>query len=348
MKTLLVAALGTMLVAAGMSHAGQPIPRGANRIDVTVRPIPLNPEAPGERQLGLLTYMGGLELVSKDLDFGGISGLAVAADQSHLLAITDAGRWVCATIESGKGGTLRAVKDVWMMPFKSMPGFDTEEKKDFDAEALAITPRRRDAYVSFEGKHRVWRYGIDDHTDLCSATSSAPRAVSTPTALIDLPNNGGIESLAVMPDGRLIMMGEDRLRETRAQPGWIGTMTADGAHQFKAFAYDAAQPFSPTDVTANDDGIFVLHRHFSLLSGVSGMLSWSALPEDGKDIHAQRVASFRPPVSVDNFEGISAVAGESGSTVIYIVSDDNFSPLQRTLLLKFSLSSEALQSLTKP
>ena len=40
---------------------------------------------------------------------------------------------------------------------------------------------------------------------------------------------------------------------------------------------------------------------------------------------------------IDNFEGIDTHVTESGDTVITLVSDNNFSMLQRTLLMQFVL-----------
>jgi hypothetical protein len=40
---------------------------------------------------------------------------------------------------------------------------------------------------------------------------------------------------------------------------------------------------------------------------------------------------------VDNMEGIDAHVTPEGRTVLTMVSDDNFSPIQRTLLLQFTL-----------
>jgi hypothetical protein len=41
---------------------------------------------------------------------------------------------------------------------------------------------------------------------------------------------------------------------------------------------------------------------------------------------------------VDNMEGLSVHRGAGGETVLTLVSDDNFSVLQRTLLLQFTLA----------
>ena len=48
------------------------------------------------------------------------------------------------------------------------------------------------------------------------------------------------------------------------------------------------------------------------------------------------LSAIEPPLTVDNFEGL-AVREEAGRTFLYIVSDDNFSGSQRTLLMKFEL-----------
>ena len=41
------------------------------------------------------------------------------------------------------------------------------------------------------------------------------------------------------------------------------------------------------------------------------------------------------PLTVDNFEGVDFVPRPGGAYRVYILSDDNFSASQRTLLLAF-------------
>jgi hypothetical protein len=45
----------------------------------------------------------------------------------------------------------------------------------------------------------------------------------------------------------------------------------------------------------------------------------------------------RPIPFFDNLEGLDAHIGADGTTVLIMVSDDNFSMIQRTLLLQFGL-----------
>ena len=52
---------------------------------------------------------------------------------------------------------------------------------------------------------------------------------------------------------------------------------------------------------------------------------------------AQRseIATIDLPLTVENFEGIAVRPIPGGSAYVYLISDDNFHTLQRTLLLMF-------------
>jgi hypothetical protein len=71
---------------------------------------------------------------------------------------------------------------------------------------------------------------------------------------------------------------------------------------------------------------------------VAAKLAVARLPKlaAGALISGEEIAVLRTPVAVDNMEGLS-VTSEGGRTIVWIASDDNFNPLQRTLLLKFAL-----------
>lgn len=343
-----LALAAALCIIAAPATAQQPRPKHGAAIEVTSRPLPLNPEKPGERQLGALTYMGGIELVSPAQSFGGLSALSVAADQSHILSITDTGQWVCASLVTGKDGMLKGVHGAWMAAMKDPPGFKGKREKDRDSEALTISGNGRHAYVAFEGNHRIWRYDIDDPTDLCSAANTVPTRVPLPPSVDALPFNGGMESLTLRADGTSIIIGEGPMRKTKAHPGWIGPLTDGKGAKMQPFTYISPRPFSPTDVVAVDGGEFILHRHFSVLSGVSGMISYApkgAIGPGQMGARSLTLGQFAPPISVDNFEGLSALPDGKGGYVLFIVSDDNFSPFQRTLMMKFHLSSQALKQI---
>ena len=63
---------------------------------------------------------------------------------------------------------------------------------------------------------------------------------------------------------------------------------------------------------------------------------WLGRPRLACTITPRIVATLRPPLNVDNMEAL-AVERSGGRTRIWIASHDNFSALQRTLLLQFEL-----------
>jgi hypothetical protein len=62
-----------------------------------------------------------------------------------------------------------------------------------------------------------------------------------------------------------------------------------------------------------------------------------ALRRSGAVLEGRELAALRAPLAVDNMEALS-VSTEGATTMLWIASDDNFTPLlQRTLLLGFAL-----------
>ena len=59
----------------------------------------------------------------------------------------------------------------------------------------------------------------------------------------------------------------------------------------------------------------------------------------GAELSGTELAVLDQPVTVDNYEGISAVRQPDGKVMLYVVSDDNFWGFQRTLMLMFELTS---------
>jgi hypothetical protein len=85
----------------------------------------------------------------------------------------------------------------------------------------------------------------------------------------------------------------------------------------------------------------VLTRRFSFLEGVSVVLCaapFEAIVEAAV-LDCDPMARLAPPLTIDNMEAL-AIDEEDGRTILWMASDDNFNPLQRTLLLKFALAEE--------
>ena len=273
---------------------------------------------------GPLRLLGGLQLDTAVIGFGGLSGLALSPDLD-LTAISDTGHWLTARLLLA-GDRPIGLGEVRTGPLREVNGQPLPGTRIGDAEALARTP---DGIwlVAFERLHRIRAYRSFD---------GAPMVVPSPPGLDQASSNQGLEALAILADGRILA-----ITEGLAVPdspglirGWIGR-----PGPWQPIAYRPEPGFKPVDAAGlPDGGALVLERYFSLLGGFEGRLvrlSPAALQAPVlAGVELLRLAS---PLPADNFEGV-AVTRWQGRTLIALVSDDNQSLLQRSLLLLFELA----------
>ena len=98
-------------------------------------------------------------------------------------------------------------------------------------------------------------------------------------------------------------------------------------------------PFAVTSAaTAPEGDVLLLERRASLAGGVGIELrrvAPGAIAEN-TNVTADVLAELSyQDANIDNMEGLALRRGPKGETLIYMMSDDNYSPLQRTLLLMF-------------
>lgn len=289
---------------------------------VVATPIPLDPEG-GTVRVGALRYLGGWELRSADPRFGGISAMALVP--GGLLAMSDSGT---AMRMAGPG---RVPESVRLAPLAAGPGRGTG-KADRDSEAM--TRDARHIWVAFEGHNSIWRYA----PDLARAEASR-----RPPEMRGWRSNSGAEAMVRLPGGRFAVFSEGR-GDRSGPPGTGALLLFDrdptdlGARAIR-LAYRAPPGFSVTDAALMADGrVMVLHRSFSLSEGVAAAVGIVEIATStaGAVLEPSMIATLRPPLNVDNMEAL-ALEQVGGRTHAWIASDDNFSALQRTLLLKFEL-----------
>ena len=85
--------------------------------------------------------------------------------------------------------------------------------------------------------------------------------------------------------------------------------------------------------------MLILERKFSWISGVGIRIRRIALTSvaPGAVVDGPSIFEANLENEVDNMEGIDVHVTPEGETVLTMVSDDNFSMIQRTLLLQFTL-----------
>lgn len=290
------------------------------------RPGPLPSASRPSRRAVLLSVLPVLELNRAEIGFGGISGLHLADDLA-LTAISDTGRWLTARLVVD-GLTPRALAQIRTGPLRDGAGQPLRRGRESDAECLARLPDGS-WLVGFERWHRIRAYRTLDAPGLY---------VEAPPGLEAAPPNGGLESLAVLADGRWLAITEFL---GGGEPGtvaaWLG-----GPGRWVRFAYRPAPDFAPTDACPlPDGGALVLERAFSLFGGFSARLVHvpaAALGQarPGAVLEGRQILSTRDALPPENWEGVS-VARLRGGLVAALCSDDNERSFQRGLIALFPL-----------
>jgi hypothetical protein len=290
--------------------------------------LPLDPDRPGLVRVGALEFRGALALSSPIEAFGGLSGLDVSADGRALVAVSDRGAVVTARLDYGPGGELSAARDIAARPLPDRDGRPVRGSRA-DAEGLARLPDGRWA-VAFERRHRVQLYAADP-----GGPAGRGTALLGLEGLETASSNGGVEALAALPDGRLLAIEEGEDDAGGAHRAWLG-----GEGSWKRLTYVARDPFRPTDAAVMPGGdLLVLERRASILGGFGARVTRvrAADVRPGAVLRGEELAVIESPLTVDNFEGIATAPAPGGGLNIYLLSDDNFFPLQRTILAMFRL-----------
>lgn len=338
----MLAVAGGCVAAAGVGEPGVGEPGGG------AFPVALDTQRPNLAEVGALRFRGAIELPDGG-GVGGLSGLWVSGDGGRFLAISDNGRTLTGRLSYDAAGRLVGAGDFTArdLPLDERKG---RTGRMNDSEEVA---RLADGswLVSFERNHRILRYRSGPERP-----EGEPAPLPTPPGLEDAPPNGGPEAMAALADGRLLVIEEgadDGVVERRA---WIGKAGLTARGDWQALTYRTAPRFRPAGAAAlPDGGALVLERYVSLLGGWASRIVH--VPADalrpGAVIDGVELARLERPLLVDNFEGIAVrpapnAAGPNGDMptgdmMVYIVSDDNRSALQRTYMMMFELPAKALK-----
>jgi hypothetical protein len=136
--------------------------------------------------------------------------------------------------------------------------------------------------------------------------------------------------------GTLIAISERGLDEA----GNIRGFLINGAH-FGSFGVRRSEDFDITDVAITPRGnLLILERSFSLLNGAGMRLRRVPLTalRPGAILEGEILMQADSGFQIDNMEGLAVHRNAAGETIVTLISDDNFSKLQRTLLLQFTLT----------
>lgn len=279
---------------------------------------------PKAERVGQLRLVGAWSLQATIPDFGGISAAALEGDRLWLLS--DRSRlfsldWPELVPVGPFGATMLSQEELRL-----------GDGQELDAEALVLLPDGS-RIVADEARGWLVRFLAGD---------ARPAERPWPVAGLgdDQGTNQGLETVARLPDGSLLAIGEaedggpDRHRAMRLADDYSSTL---------AQLYRSRPGFRPTDAAVAGAHLFVLERSVSLLGGWRARIVAVPLSDvpghpDGV-IEGRELATLSGPTLGENHEALVAVAAGAGYELL-VLADDNFSPLQRTLLVALTWSPE--------
>ncbi|MEM8933325.1 MAG: esterase-like activity of phytase family protein [Acidobacteriota bacterium] len=321
------------------------VPAPHQTIPVRAKAVPLDPTDPGRHRVGELTVRAVLELDCDDPRFGGFSGLALEADR--WLAVSDRGTWWAGRLRFDRRGVLAGVDNVTAGALPDIDGrpltgryrHDAEEVVSWDAETLLI---------AFEGNHRLHRFAREQVDGWRPATGQQSIEVPVPEAVRRLPENNGLEAVTRLIDGRLFMAAEAPDADGRRR-AWVGDLELTALTEL---VYTGPDGFQPTGAATLPDGdVVVMERFYEEATGPRVRLvrlPLGGLPDAVEDaprlVEPVEIARFTKPLQVDNFEAVAVILEPVPRTPpaadpprLFLLSDDNFSDTQRTLLVHAEL-----------
>lgn len=318
------AALALVPLAFSKPVALPPVPEA---ITVSARTIATFRPMDETRRFGALEFRGGLVLTSEFAGFGGISGFTLDQD-GRFLAITDAGLFLAGRLDT-EGDRPVGFSDVTAAALLDDQGRIQATRQRGDVESVTVGPDA--VYVGMETINEIWRYPRPP-------LGANGRLVPAP-AIKGLRRNLGVESLAYVPagpyKGMLIAVAEEGADRNADLPAFIIGGPVPGT-----FTIARSGPFDATDLAITPEGVmYLLERHYSPLTGVFMQIRRFALADvkPGARLTGEVLGSFDLGYEIDNMEGLAVTRNAAGETLLTIVSDDNFSMLQRTILLRFAV-----------
>lgn len=288
--------------------------------------IPLYEAEPERRDLGQLTYLGGFAITHADERFGGLSALHLNEDGSRILAVSDRAYWISGNLSWTSEGAPATLSALSISPILSRAGTPLEGEAA-DSEAIAALDGHVFA-VSFERDHRINLYELGAEWSRMEAPGLALQA---PPGATRFENNGGMEGLTRLEDGRLLAGVEDTHEGERRL-----FILEEG--EWSETRLRAEPRFGLTALAAHQGYVYALERFWQREIGNRIRIirfQASALDTSAR-IEPELLGLLEAGMSVDNFEAMDLIERE-GRTVLLIGSDDNYSENQRTLLMAFEV-----------
>ena len=226
------------------------------------------------------------------------------------------------------------ITDAEMAPALGPDGKPLAARGWYDTESIAEDGST--VWLGIERANRIVRFDIGRH-----GLSARGQPITVPPGIQRLPNNKGLECLDFVPrllplGGTLVAMSERGLDHDGNIEGFL-----IGGRSPGEFAVKRIGDFDISDCAVTPKGdLLVLERSYSRFKGVGMRIRSIALADvkPGATVDGPVLIEADMGFQIDNMEGLSVHRAADGALVLTLISDDNFSLIQRTLLLQFTLA----------
>lgn len=253
--------------------------------------------------------------------FEGVSGLTYDRKRHRLYAVSDRG-WLYTLKPLIENMKIEKVRLKEAVSLKDEKGRTLEGKKWRDAEGLAMAPDG--LLVSFERNPRVVLYRTD---------GTFAHRVELPKSLKKKRRyrgkNSMLEAVARHPRYGLVTAPE---RPLKGEESRYHTIFA----KKQRWRFRAAGSLTAMEVTEKGN-FLIMERSFEWLTGARTIRLSLLYPEECHEgiCRIREVATLESEAGcrLDNFEGLTRLGGN----LYLMISDDNGSPFQKTLLVLFEI-----------
>lgn len=251
--------------------------------------------------------------------FGGISTIETFDNGTRYLASTDKGLMFRGPVLRHETGEIR------LMPPRKAWGLLSSRNTRLpwrlsDTEGMAIAPDGS-VFVAFETVARVARY-ID--------TRGPSEIIPRPLGFRDLPNNGGIEALAMDTAGTMYA-----IPERFSERGRIPVFRRVQAEWSDTWHVRATPWLNPVGADVGPDGrLYLLERGLNFLGFRSRLRRWE-ITETG--LENEEILMDTRRNRFGNLEGLDVWRDEHGALRALLVEDNNFWPFNKTSVVDIRL-----------
>ncbi|MCQ8184305.1 esterase-like activity of phytase family protein [Parvularcula maris] len=290
-------------------------------VALQARPFPgLSEEG---REVGCMRMDAGFTLTSNE-ELGGYSSMLLGEGEGRLTLLSDAGHIVEADVSFGESGVVSGLTQTVRYPIAFPPalgrGRDTEALVALGSGKFLVSRERSGDLVEMERGpqgYRVTRQMLDLKPDF-------PRL-----------GNNGFEAVAPYRDGFLLV-------PEKVTDGEAPVLHWEGETLEEVARLKMTDGFAVTEIVADQtrDTLFVLQRSFSRRTGPRARVSVVRLGDLGGDalLETWLLGQLSFLDGADNMEAMALREAPDGTLRLLLASDDNFNPVQRTVLMDLDLA----------